>query len=183
MRSLVDKLSTMQFAVPPRKGFSPAPYARTSFLTFQRRKQLKTIIILSVTFLAVFFLLSHPFYPSIRTAAGPVGSPGVVIVTLLDRAMYSDTYLQKIIKNREDYAQRHGTWQLQGYIFQFSKDLSRRLHKHLRQCIRLQFIHRQLPAKLGYSPRSPTCNGIASFRNVLLPPRRACAIHELKRVA
>ncbi|CBF85916.1 hypothetical protein AN1969.2 [Aspergillus nidulans FGSC A4] len=100
----------MQFAVPPRKGFSPAPYARTSFLTFQRRKQLKTIIILSVTFLAVFFLLSHPFYPSIRTAAGPVGSPGVVIVTLLDRAMYSDTYLQKIIKNREDYAQRHGNY-------------------------------------------------------------------------
>jgi mannan polymerase II complex MNN11 subunit len=102
----------MQFAVPPRKGFSPAPYARNSFLTFQRRKQLKAITILSVAFLAVFFLLSNLFYTSIRTAAGPVGAPGVVIVTLLDRATYSDTYLQKIIKNREDYAQRHGTWQL-----------------------------------------------------------------------
>ncbi|KAL4752835.1 hypothetical protein BDW72DRAFT_170246 [Aspergillus terricola var. indicus] len=98
----------MQFAVPPRKGFSPAPYACASLLTYQRRKQLKTITILSVAFLAIFFLLSQPFYTSIRTAAGPVGTPGVVIVTLLDRAMYSDTYLQKIIKNRDDYAQRHG---------------------------------------------------------------------------
>ncbi|KAL5001942.1 galactosyl transferase GMA12/MNN10 family-domain-containing protein [Aspergillus recurvatus] len=98
----------MQFAVPPRKGLSPPPYARASLLTFQRRKQLKAFAILSVALLAVFFLLSQLFYTSTGSAAAPIGAPSVVIVTLLNRALYSDTYLQKIIKNREDYAQRHG---------------------------------------------------------------------------
>ncbi|KAL6238148.1 hypothetical protein BDW75DRAFT_237650 [Aspergillus navahoensis] len=97
----------MQFAVP-RKGLSPPPYAPTSLLTFQRRKQLKAFFILSGALLAVFFLLSQLFYTSTGTAAAPIGAPSVVIVTLLDRSLCSDTYLQKIIKNREDYAQRHG---------------------------------------------------------------------------
>jgi mannan polymerase II complex MNN11 subunit len=29
-------------------------------------------------------------------------------VTVLDRARFSDNYIQKIIKNREHYASRHG---------------------------------------------------------------------------
>ncbi|KAL5046849.1 hypothetical protein BDW71DRAFT_60487 [Aspergillus fruticulosus] len=98
----------MQFTVPPRKGLSPPPYARASQLTFQRHIQLKAIAILSFALVAVFFLLSQLFYTNTETAAAPNRAPSVVIVTLLDRALYSDTYLQKIIKNREDYAQRYG---------------------------------------------------------------------------
>ncbi|KAL4909052.1 hypothetical protein BDW74DRAFT_174268 [Aspergillus multicolor] len=98
----------MQFAVPPRKGSSPPPYARASFLTFHRRKQLKATAILTLALLAVFLLLSQLFYNRSGTSAAPIGTSGVVIVTLLDRALYSDAYIQKIIKNREDYAERHG---------------------------------------------------------------------------
>ena len=36
------------------------------------------------------------------------GTSGVVIVTLLDRQQCSESYLKKIIANREDYAKRHG---------------------------------------------------------------------------
>ncbi|KAL4872957.1 hypothetical protein BDV12DRAFT_161051 [Aspergillus spectabilis] len=99
----------MQFAVPPRKGpVAPPPYARSSFLTFQRRKQLKAIAILSVALLAVFFLLSQIFYTSTGTAAVSLGTSSVVIVTVLDRTLYSENYLRKIISNRENYAQHHG---------------------------------------------------------------------------
>ncbi len=98
----------MQFAVPPKKSFAAPPYACSSLLTYHRRKQLKAVAILSAALIAVFFLLSQLFYPSTGTAATPIGTAGVVIVTVLDRASYSDTYLQKIIKNREDYAERHG---------------------------------------------------------------------------
>ncbi|KAL4792138.1 galactosyl transferase GMA12/MNN10 family-domain-containing protein [Aspergillus venezuelensis] len=98
----------MQFAVPPRKGHVSPPYAHSSFLTFQRRKQLKLVAILSVALLALYLL--WPQYPSNSTglATSSIGTGGVVIVTVLDRASYSDTYLQKIIKNRKDYAERHG---------------------------------------------------------------------------
>lgn len=41
-------------------------------------------------------------------SAVPAGTSGVVIVTVLDRAMLSDTYIQRIKKNREDYVKRHG---------------------------------------------------------------------------
>ncbi|KAL4887060.1 alpha-1,6-mannosyltransferase subunit [Aspergillus karnatakaensis] len=99
----------MQFAVPPRK--SPgALHARSSFLTLQRRRQLKTIAVLSVALLAVFFLLSQLSYTSTGSRAVSLGAStsSVVIVTVLDRATYSEKYLQKIIANRENYAERHG---------------------------------------------------------------------------
>ncbi|KAL4932736.1 putative alpha-1,6-mannosyltransferase subunit [Aspergillus undulatus] len=98
----------MQFAVPPRKGTVAPPYARPSFLTYQRRKQLKATAIISAAILAILFLFSKLFNISTGIATAPIGAGGVVIVTVLDRASYSDTYLQKIIKNREDYAGRHG---------------------------------------------------------------------------
>ncbi|KAL5343745.1 galactosyl transferase GMA12/MNN10 family-domain-containing protein [Aspergillus crustosus] len=98
----------MQFAVPPRKGPGAPPQARSSFLTFQRRKQLKAIAILGVALLAVFCFLSHISYTSTGTSAISIGTPSVVIVTLLDRTLYSEDYLQKIIANRENYAHYHG---------------------------------------------------------------------------
>lgn len=38
----------------------------------------------------------------------PLGTPPVVIVTLLDRAAYSSEYLNNVKENREAYAQKHG---------------------------------------------------------------------------
>ncbi|KAL2862870.1 putative alpha-1,6-mannosyltransferase subunit [Aspergillus lucknowensis] len=98
----------MQFAVPPRKGPVAPPSTRSSSLTFQRRKQLKTITTLSIALFTLFLLLSQLFYSSTETAAAARGTPGLVIVTVLDHTLYGDHYLQKIIKNREHYAQRHG---------------------------------------------------------------------------
>ncbi|KAL2857900.1 galactosyl transferase GMA12/MNN10 family-domain-containing protein [Aspergillus pseudoustus] len=98
----------MQFALPPRKGPAVAPYSRSPFLTYQRRKQLKALGVLSIALLAIFFLLSQLFYSSTGTTAAPIGTSSLVIVTVLDRTLYSDGYLQKITQNREDYAQRHG---------------------------------------------------------------------------
>ncbi|KAL4953121.1 galactosyl transferase GMA12/MNN10 family-domain-containing protein [Aspergillus filifer] len=98
----------MQFAVPPRKGHAAPPYGHSSFLTFQRRKQLKLVAILNAALLSLFIL--WPQFSSNNTglATSSIGTGGVVIVTVLDRASYSDTYLQKIMKNRNDYAERHG---------------------------------------------------------------------------
>ncbi|KAL4780724.1 galactosyl transferase GMA12/MNN10 family-domain-containing protein [Aspergillus varians] len=98
----------MQFAVPPRKSAAAPHCASTSLLTLQRRKQLKAVAILGVALVAIFFLLSQLFYTSTGTAEASIGTTSVVIVTVLDRTLHSDTYLQKIIKNREDYAKRHG---------------------------------------------------------------------------
>ncbi|PKY02636.1 subunit of Golgi family mannosyltransferase complex [Aspergillus campestris IBT 28561] len=97
----------MQFAVPPRRNLQ-SPYGRAPRFSLQRRKQLKAVGILAFALLAVFFLLSQLFYTSTGTSAVPAGTPSVVIVTVLDRALFSDAYIQKIIKNREDYAKRHG---------------------------------------------------------------------------
>ncbi|PWY87654.1 hypothetical protein BO70DRAFT_332741 [Aspergillus heteromorphus CBS 117.55] len=98
----------MQFALPPRKTPIAPPYARSSRFSLQRRKQFKAVAILSFALLVVFFLLSQLFYTSTGTAAVPVGTPDVVIVTVLDRVRFSEGYTQKIVKNREDYAKRHG---------------------------------------------------------------------------
>ncbi|EAU35796.1 conserved hypothetical protein [Aspergillus terreus NIH2624] len=97
----------MQFALPPRRNLH-APYSGAPRFTFQRKRHLKAAAILGLSLLAVFFLLSQLFYSSTGTTAVPVGTPSVVIVTVLDRALWSDDYIQKIIKNREDYAKRHG---------------------------------------------------------------------------
>ncbi|KAJ5297464.1 hypothetical protein N7508_007713 [Penicillium antarcticum] len=98
-------LGRMQFAVPPRR--SPLPIARSSRTPY-RRKQLKTIAIFSFAILSLLYLLHH-FFSSISTSvAASAGTSGVVIVTLLDRKQFSESYVKKIIANREDYAKRHG---------------------------------------------------------------------------
>ncbi|KAI9369252.1 galactosyl transferase GMA12/MNN10 family-domain-containing protein [Aspergillus egyptiacus] len=98
----------MHFALHPRKGPVVPPYARFSFLIQQHRKQLKAIAILGVALVAVFLLLSQLFYTSTGTVAVSRGTPNVVIMTVLDPTLYSENYLQKIVRNREDYAERHG---------------------------------------------------------------------------
>ncbi|KAJ0426411.1 galactosyl transferase GMA12/MNN10 family-domain-containing protein [Aspergillus carlsbadensis] len=98
----------MQFALPPRKGNVVAPYSRSTLFTYQRREQLKALGILSVALIAILLLLSQLFYSSTGTTVAPIGTSSFVIVTVLDQTLYSDTYLRKIVKNREDYAERHG---------------------------------------------------------------------------
>ncbi|KKK22803.1 hypothetical protein AOCH_002202 [Aspergillus ochraceoroseus] len=108
----------MQFALPPRKSPIAPPYARSSGFSFQRRKQIKAVAILSAALLAVFFFLSQLFYSSTGTPAALIGTSGVVIVTVLDRTLYANDYLQKIIQNREDYARRHGLRHLMmGFLY------------------------------------------------------------------
>ncbi|THC94404.1 hypothetical protein EYZ11_006133 [Aspergillus tanneri] len=98
----------MQFALPPRRDNHILPYARSPRFSLQRRKQLKAVAILIFALLVVFFLLSQLFYASTGTSAVPIKTSNIVIVTVLDRAVLSDEYIQKIIRNREDYAKRHG---------------------------------------------------------------------------
>ncbi|OJJ44035.1 hypothetical protein ASPZODRAFT_154010 [Penicilliopsis zonata CBS 506.65] len=99
----------MQFAVPPRKSYHTPPYARSSRVSLQRRKQLKVVAIAGLGLLALFFLISRIFSSSSSDLDDvSIATSGVVIVTVLDHALYSENYLHKIIQNREDYARRHG---------------------------------------------------------------------------
>jgi mannan polymerase II complex MNN11 subunit len=102
----------MQFALPPRR--SPAlPYAHSSRFPRYRRKQLKTAAVFAIAVFTILYLLSHLFsssspsssYPSV---VAPAGTASVVIVTVIDREQLSESYIKKIVENREDYAKRHG---------------------------------------------------------------------------
>ncbi|RJE23062.1 Alpha-1,6-mannosyltransferase subunit [Aspergillus sclerotialis] len=98
----------MQFALPPRKN-PPLPYAHSPRISFQRKKQLKAVALLAFAVLSVLFLLSHVFASATSSpATGPAGTSSVVIVTVVDREALSDSYIRKIVSNREDYAKRHG---------------------------------------------------------------------------
>ncbi|KAE8352379.1 galactosyl transferase GMA12/MNN10 family-domain-containing protein [Aspergillus coremiiformis] len=98
----------MQFALPPRRNLDAPLHGRSSRLSLQRRKQLKAAAILGFALLVIYFLLSQLFYSSTGTPAAPAGTPSLVIVTVLDRARWSRDYIQRITKNRDDYAKRHG---------------------------------------------------------------------------
>lgn len=98
----------MQFALPPRKNPQTLPYAHSPRVSPRRRNQLKTAALLAFAVLSIFFLLSHIFGSDEVTAVIPAGTPSVVIVTVLDRAALSESYIEKVVTNREDYAKRHG---------------------------------------------------------------------------
>lgn len=106
---LAVDLFAMQFALPPRKN-PPLPYAHSPpRISFQRKKQLKAVALLAFAALSVLFLLSHVFASATSSSATvPAGTSSVVIVTVLDREALSDSYIRKIVSNREDYAKRHG---------------------------------------------------------------------------
>lgn len=98
----------MQFALPPRRSPHTLPGAHSSRLPLYRRKQLKTIAIFAFAVLTLLYLISRLFSSSSTSLAAPAGTAGVVIVTLLDRQSLSESYINKIVTNREDYAKRHG---------------------------------------------------------------------------
>ncbi|KAF4214289.1 hypothetical protein CNMCM8980_008389 [Aspergillus fumigatiaffinis] len=98
----------MQFALPPRRSPHTSSHTRSSRLSLQRKKQLKAAAILGFAILTLFFLLTHFSHSSTASISATAGASSIVIVTVLDRARFSDNYIQKIIKNREHYASRHG---------------------------------------------------------------------------
>ncbi|KAJ5823164.1 hypothetical protein N7447_005504 [Penicillium robsamsonii] len=98
----------MQFALPPRRSPHTLPLSRSSRMSSYRRKQLKSAAVLAFAILSLIYLLHYLYSSASSSVAAPVGTSSVVIVTLLDRQQFSESYLKKIVANREDYAKRHG---------------------------------------------------------------------------
>jgi mannan polymerase II complex MNN11 subunit len=100
----------MQFALPPRKSTQSPFFVHPFRSPLQRRRQPSTVALLSFALLLIIFLLLKAV-PSQDSQRDVVlgGTPKVVIVTVLDHVVLGDGYMRKIIKNREDYATRHGT--------------------------------------------------------------------------
>jgi mannan polymerase II complex MNN11 subunit len=103
-----------------------------------RRKQLKSVAVLAFAILALLYIVHH-LYSTSSFVVASASTSGVVIVTLLDRHRFSESYVKKIVANREDYAKRHG--KDFGYSLpEFESDLIslvNRLYKLLRECVRL----------------------------------------------
>ncbi|KAI9839583.1 MAG: hypothetical protein M1819_002209 [Sarea resinae] len=104
----------MHFALPPRKTSHPPPYASRSLRsTSLRRKRLQFGAIIACAALGLIFLLSRIFSSSWADRP-PAGTPEVVLVTTIDDKAYSKDYVEKVKRNRQDYASRHET--LVGYV-------------------------------------------------------------------
>jgi mannan polymerase II complex MNN11 subunit len=102
----------MHYALPPRKSSTAPPFPpRSSLSSLQHRRQLKTVGIVLFVIISGLFLLSrysHTPASGVISATIPAGTPGVVLVTLFDSEVLSQSYAQNIKNNREDYASRHG---------------------------------------------------------------------------
>lgn len=183
----------MQFALPPRKSPHPLPSARSTRLPYHRRKQLKTVAVAAIAIVTILYLLSY-FTSSNSTSAvaSSASTSGVVIVTVLDRKVLSESFIKKIVTNREDYAKRHGKLYMVKIIAQSLKFylfanfvalvLSYRVYELLRKHIRLRRCYWRLTPKLGYTPRRPTRPCPKPKFKILLPPQRACTDNEPDQV-
>lgn len=102
----------MHFAYPPRKTSYPPPYAvrnsRSLSLSYTRRRQLQAGAIILFTAVLLIFGMSHLFSSSPEERI-PLGTPEIVVVTLMDEESLGRSYMDKIQENRRDYAARHGT--------------------------------------------------------------------------
>jgi mannan polymerase II complex MNN11 subunit len=70
-----------------------------------RRSRVQAIVLCACALGALLFILSHIFGGSDGI---PLGTPPVVIVTVLDSENYSKQYLDDIQENRIEYARKHG---------------------------------------------------------------------------
>ncbi|KAK4102678.1 glycosyltransferase family 34 protein [Parathielavia hyrcaniae] len=101
----------MHFALPPRKTSQPPPYLpRASRPPGLRRTRFKLIALAGLALFALIFLvkLSTSGRNAAPTSRAPRGNPPVVLVTVLDEARYSKTYLETVNENRIKYAEKHG---------------------------------------------------------------------------
>jgi mannan polymerase II complex MNN11 subunit len=71
-----------------------------------RRRRLQLIAILILGAFTFFVLFSRIFSPS--PGRPPLGTPEVVLVTVIEDHGYSEDHIEQIKQNRIDYAQRHG---------------------------------------------------------------------------
>ena len=71
-----------------------------------RRKQLKSIAVIASAILSLLYILHHIY--SVASPSVTADPSSVVIVTLFDRQRLSESYVKKVVANREDYAKRHG---------------------------------------------------------------------------
>ncbi|KAK4963852.1 putative alpha-1,6-mannosyltransferase mnn11 [Elasticomyces elasticus] len=95
----------MHFAFPPRKSSYSHPYAaRSSRSPFLRRTRLPQYLGL---FALGAFCLYFLFLRSPAPTKPPPGTPGAVVVTVIDPDL-SKSYIEAIKDNRKDYAARHG---------------------------------------------------------------------------
>ena len=72
-----------------------------------RKQRTLGVVIFCISLVAFFIFLRIVTPASITTANVPAGTPEVVIVTVIDDQV-SQTYLDKIKHNREDYASQYG---------------------------------------------------------------------------
>ena len=98
----------MHFALPPKKSagqdgmFKPRPSSRPMWL---RRSRLKHVLLWIVA--ATGFLMA--LWKIIGLLTGErMGTPPVVIVTVMKPEGHTQSYLDTIKENREEYAKRHG---------------------------------------------------------------------------
>jgi mannan polymerase II complex MNN11 subunit len=54
----------------------------------------------------------------------PAGAPNTVMVVVVNRTGHQPDYIDKVIENRREYAQAHGTWKE-------GSEISSRSRKHL----------------------------------------------------
>lgn len=103
---LSRQLKTMHLALPARKSSNPPPYATQSTrFPMLRRSRVQTIVLCACAVGAVIFVLSQVLGGSEKI---PLGTPPVVIVTVLDPENYSKDYINNIKENRIEYAKKHG---------------------------------------------------------------------------
>jgi mannan polymerase II complex MNN11 subunit len=96
----------MHLALPARKSSNPTPYVtRTVRLPVLRRSRVQAILLGVCALGAVLFIISRIFGAS---DSAPLGTPPVVIVTVLDLDNYSTEYISNIRENRIEYAKKHG---------------------------------------------------------------------------
>ena len=109
----------MHFAMPPRKTSRPPPYAARNnqssvslppaIRNLLRKFRPRTIILGVLGFFTIIWLLRRTGDEGGRLAMVVGSSAPVMIITVLDPKADSK-WVQKVKRNREDYASRHGTW-------------------------------------------------------------------------
>jgi len=106
----------MHFAYPPRKSSNPPPFrprsTKLAIPPLLRRSRLKTLALIGLGVIGFIFLLSSLFGGGGSSGSSeariPSGQPPVVIVTVLDQGLFSESYYQNIKDNRIQYAKKHG---------------------------------------------------------------------------
>jgi hypothetical protein len=140
---LCPPLPGMHFAMPPRKTSRPSPYAvrnsRSSLKALFRRDRLRFLAVILLGCIGIIYLLGHLF-SSDSSEVIPAGTPLVVIVTVINKS-WDPAFVEKIKKNRRDYAARHGKVSSEHFYNAIaalnSHNISSRIHNLLPQHDRL----------------------------------------------